>query len=522
MVIKNKDEVSISIGIELAKLKKDLNEAKSMLKTSFSKWTFRDATKIEKNIDRLKSKLRDLNRTNLGLPKGFDKGFSNINAELLNLKTNTKGLVSGLGLPKGFDKNISTNKLNKLVEPFGAGFTDINTEIKNLGTNFQKLEPITKSMNKATKLAINDLETGIVRVNKQFKQPPFAGYALSLMFAGMAIKGIFDTIWKTSSATFKEVMNSVEDTTNGFSMMEGTLKYLQFTAGAALEPIAMWLIPIIDSVSEWISENEELFRTLVVIAGVLGTILMVGGMLKLAFDGFLGAFKAIGLAVQFIGPLLAGLTGPMILGLIAAGVLIAAVIIAWKKNFMGFKDYIISIFNSFKNIISGIITFLKDFFGGIWKVIKGIWTGDIDLIIEGITQSFKAFWKLMVTLFKEGVTILHNVFAMFSNIVMGVVSGIINFISSSFINVFKLAVGVIRRLIEAANLVPGVNISTSGLSKVEKDLESLKENITLTPEYNKMKTSEDIFGKEQKNTNIVNNFYNTDNSSIIKEIRRYT
>jgi hypothetical protein len=134
--------------------------------------------------------------------------------------------------------------------------------------------------------------------NKSMGKTPFAGWALSIMFAGMAMKRAFNSIWKSSSKTFQDVMHSVDGTVTGFDQMEGSLKFLQFTAGQALEPIAEAIIPIIDAVSDWISENEELFQVFVVGLGVGGTVLTAIGMGKLALNGFQDAFtKAFGTPV---------------------------------------------------------------------------------------------------------------------------------------------------------------------------------------------------------------------------------
>lgn len=126
----------------------------------------------------------------------------------------------------------------------------------------------------------------------------FAGWALSLMFFGMALKQAFDSIWRAGSKTFNEVMHSVEGTATGFDMLEGSLKYLGFTMGQALEPLAFMLVPIIDKVSNWIVQNDSLFRGIVAALGVGGTVLTAFGMGKLALDGLLQAMVQLKIATN--------------------------------------------------------------------------------------------------------------------------------------------------------------------------------------------------------------------------------
>lgn len=132
---------------------------------------------------------------------------------------------------------------------------------------------------------------------------PFQGWALSIMFAGMAMKNTFNTIWASSTKTFNDVMHSTEGTVTGFDMLDGSLKYLGFTAGQALEPIALFLVPIIDKIADWISmgetlgiKNSTLFASIVAALGVGGTVLTAIGMSVLSFSGFVEGIQKASLA----------------------------------------------------------------------------------------------------------------------------------------------------------------------------------------------------------------------------------
>lgn len=145
-------------------------------------------------------------------------------------------------------------------------------------------------MYKSTKKAISNYNTAQTALTKATEKAsvPFAGYAMSLMFFGMALQKMFSTIWKSSTKTFQDVMHSVEGTTTQFDMMQGSLKYLGFVIGEALEPAMTFLAPIIDFIAEFVSENPNLTRTSIIWLGIVGSVAMIGGSAKLAADGFKG------------------------------------------------------------------------------------------------------------------------------------------------------------------------------------------------------------------------------------------
>jgi len=130
----------------------------------------------------------------------------------------------------------------------------------------------------------------------------FAGWAMSLMFAGMAMKKMFDDIWKSSTKVFQDISHSVEGTSTSFDVLEGSMKFMWFIVGQALEPVAAAMIPIIDKIAEIIEQHPKLVSGFIVTVGVIGTMLMYLGMGKLAWDGLVVAslkFKGVIKALSF-------------------------------------------------------------------------------------------------------------------------------------------------------------------------------------------------------------------------------
>ena len=229
----NNPDVEISVGVDLQSLKAELADVQSMLRKNFS--TF-NAKKV------------------LGLQ-----------SEIKTLQSGNKGT---LGLPTDYASN----------------FVDINSEVKALGTNMGT----TAKKSQAVNLALQKMDMQINRLKK-----PFAGWAMSIMFAGMAMRRTFDTIWASSSKMFNDVSHSIQGQVTGFDMLSGSVSYLQYTLGAALEPVAAWLAPIIMMVADWTSNNKGLTSGLLVTIGTLGTLGMTIGSAKLAMDGLGSAFSLV-------------------------------------------------------------------------------------------------------------------------------------------------------------------------------------------------------------------------------------
>jgi hypothetical protein len=214
---------------------------------------------------------------------------------LNNLKVNLKG--------------INSNEVVKLSQSFAAlkesmpkeQFQMVNNEFNRLSeTADGQVIPALKRIQVAYKNV-----TGKIKKDMKSIQGEFQGWALSVMFFGMALQRTFSTIWKSSTKTFNDVIHSVSGATTGFDRMQSSLTFLQFVAGQALEPLAEAIVPIIMWVANLIENNEKTFRTWVLWAGILGVVFSALGSLVLAFAGLRtlliyvwGAIKGVGLVAM--------------------------------------------------------------------------------------------------------------------------------------------------------------------------------------------------------------------------------
>lgn len=193
-----------------------------------------------------------------------------------------------------YDSIMKTGKLQFPTAKARAGFKDIDDVLK-------------------------DVDLQIKSSGRQFQ-----GWAMSIMFFGMAIQKTMDSIWKESTKTFQDISHSVEGTTTGFDMLEGSMKYLGFTIGSALEPIAVMLIPIVDKVADWVTQHEALTGKIVSGGLALGAIFAAGGGGALAINGFLdlsdrittASKGAIGVKEQLAGMVATGYAIDMAVNLV--------------------------------------------------------------------------------------------------------------------------------------------------------------------------------------------------------------
>lgn len=243
------------------------------------------------------------------------------------------------------------------------------------------LELVDKVSGKINKV-MNNVKKDSGSLGQQFKRNEvrFQGWAMSIMFFGMAIQRVFLNIWKQSTQVFNDVMHSVEGTVTGFDMLQGSMKYLWYTIGEALEPLAAQLIPIIMRIQEWVSTHEELTRKWVKWGIIIGTIMMLVGTLVLGFNGVFTAVRNLitimkALRIAFLW-LSANPFVIMIAGIVAA----ITWIIVLMKNMGGMGEF-------FKSVLRGVFRAVLFLMEGIaWlfgKIGEGVvWI--INKMIQGL------------------------------------------------------------------------------------------------------------------------------------------
>jgi hypothetical protein len=240
----------------------------------------------------------------------------------------------------------------------------------------------------SVKLQLENAKKAIQGLTKElsFMEPRFKGWALSVLFLGQNMQKTFSSIWRASQKTFQDVMHSTEGTVTGFDILNGTLDYLKFSAGQALEPLAMAFVPIIDGMTEWISNNEEAFRTTVALTGGLGVLLGTAASIILLE----GAFLRLGKALLFMEGVLKLILGSKVIGLIFNNVPVITMIVAiglMIGALIKLGDQMGGVGEFFKSVIRGILrafVFLGDGIVTIMSSAFGIVMSGVNLLIKAI------------------------------------------------------------------------------------------------------------------------------------------
>ena len=254
------------------------------------------------------------------------------------------------------------------------------------------------------------LYTSQKRLNETLKGKPFQGWAMSLMFAGMALQRMSQTIYKFGTKAFQEISHSVEGTVTNTDMLEGSMKYLGFTIGQALEPMIAFLIPIVDNISQWVETHPALTRWGVALLAIVGTLAMVGGALRLAIANGLVPFLAIiGIKV----PTAAAMFTALKTEIIATGVALKAMSIGGLASLLGIIGGII--------ILIGYIVKLKDAVGGWGEFFKSVARGILRvnaIILESFIWIGAQIGKVWATIFNGIIAILNKIISA-SNSLLG-------------------------------------------------------------------------------------------------------
>jgi hypothetical protein len=120
---------------------------------------------------------------------------------------------------------------------------------------------------------------------------------------------------------------------------------------------------------DWASENTTTF---LIIAGVIGGIAAAVVIVNAAMAVFTAVITAAYIAQAIFNAVMAA--NPIVLIVIGIGLLIAALVIAYKK-FEGFRNVVDSVFKFIGKVVSGSLDVIKGYFTGVLGFYKGIFNG---------------------------------------------------------------------------------------------------------------------------------------------------
>jgi len=138
------------------------------------------------------------------------------------------------------------------------------------------------------------------------------------------LQGLSSDAFKLNTSLAQEAATKNETMAAKMQMMKNQIQGLAIKVGRALMPVLIQLMktitPMIERFSKWVSNNKELFGTIIKVVAVVGTLsLVIGAVLKVALP-LMQAFRFIKIAIM-------ALLGPIGLVIGGIGLLIGAYVL---------------------------------------------------------------------------------------------------------------------------------------------------------------------------------------------------
>lgn len=413
----------------------------------------------------------------------------------------------------------TTNVINILLNVKKKGMEDIKkleskfrgttNQVKNLNAAYNKLDGINKQIARST---------GKMRM-------VFQGWALSIMFFGMAIMRVFTNILKSSVATFNTVMSSVEGAINPFQQLNNVLELIKFGIGDAiastLEPFMGKIIEIGFAIYDWIQRNQTLVTILLAVGAVLGFILFVVGTLVLGIHALVSAFGVMSSVWTTLSATLSASGGlatmlgvstvvPIILGIIAA---LALLWVMWQTNMGNIRELFASTFGIVLNIFKDVFGTMFNVFKKVFAAVIAIFNGDWDEALALLWSAFQDMTLLIARLFVNLGAMIVNIFIFALNmiqdfIVKTIIGGMLSLIGSALDGLgFDRAAAKVRRA--ERSVKESAERSKIGYISAE-DIDGFNDSIGISKDAT-TSTSRNV----SSNTTVINNtYYGVGESSI--------
>ncbi len=178
----------------------------------------------------------------------------------------------------------------------------LNFETLKGQKELKKMKESLKGFNKGVNQTTQGMNRLKAYMNKS--QAQFSGWAMSIMFFGMAITRVFKGIMDAGVKTFQDVARSVDGTVTPFDRLKGGMEILSYTIGNAisgyLEPLMPIIMKVVGVIADWIDQNPNLTSEIILWGLAIGGVLTAVGMLTLGIKGVIGTFNVWGDAMKLM------------------------------------------------------------------------------------------------------------------------------------------------------------------------------------------------------------------------------
>lgn len=343
--------------------------------------------------------------------------------------------------------------------------------LQSLGFSFEESAAMAGLLDKAglnSSQVMASMSKGLVTLAKDGEAPQDAFKRVTGEIQGFIDKGdeagaidLASKVFGTKGATqmisaLKDSSLSLDDLVGSASLTGDTImgvgaetqdfaekwQIVKNNASAALEPLGSavfdalgtaleWVLPYIESLGNWMAENQTVVA---VIAGI------IGGVLTTAFVMWAGSIVATNLAL---------LASPITWIVIGIAALVAAIIALWQ-NWDTVWGAITSIFSAAWEWIKGIFDSFTSTISTIWNTVwqavsdfvMGIWEG----IKTGISTAIDFVWNIISTVLTTISTLWSNIWNRIKSLISGVWEGIKGIVSGAINAVWSTLSGVLSTI----------------------------------------------------------------------------
>ena len=289
------------------------------------------------------------------------------------------------------------------------------------------------------KAGFKTVRAGIVRNTKQLNEftdasfraggsiallsERFQSWALSMMFTGMQLVRIFQSISRASVDSFTRIMESSGFAGSAIQQLAVYMEYLKFTIGSAINTALMPLLPmiiqIVSSIANWISQHPKLATALLALIGILGTVLSLGAMIVLNMNWLIPLFVGLGSAATVV----TASTALLVIAFMAVFAAIALLVIKLGGFGEFFKALFRGILRFFVIIIDVLVSLFRDGMNTLISVMEFAGNKIIDGLNWLVEQANKLLESSFIQSVAKQVGLTINPIAQIGALSMGRVGG---------------------------------------------------------------------------------------------------
>lgn len=189
--------------------------------------------------------------------------------------------------------------------------------------------------------------------------------------------GMSSEAWKQNGALNDEAKLRYETTESALKIMRNQINNATLDIGNALLPIIRDLVEWVAKIANGFANLNPNLKEFIVKAGLItlgiGTVLAVGGTFLMFIAGVTTALTALGGVAGITAGIIAFLTSPITLVIVAIGLLIASVALlkkAWDNNWNGVRDKTLEVVDKIKGWWNDLKEFLAHPIQGIVNIVK--------------------------------------------------------------------------------------------------------------------------------------------------------